>query len=1200
MNDKKIRKILIAYLEANNTEIRIYQEKSIGNSICDIMTITNCLTGFEIKSDADNYRRLETQVAAYERFFDQNYIVVGESHRNSVYSRIPDNWGIIVISEIGVSIERVACMGKPSLRCQLQILWRIELKNILLRTNMPLFTYKSKGYVIERLMEYPNVNQIHEYLIYELMHRDYSKFNAKDYTIYSRKDSKDSMDHVEKTEIYEAMPISEIIDSLSEQNFGEITLNQWIDLYAQAKNVQQSKELLVRKVDVDRPQHTVSYKDIEVSPGVPWVSEHIISDFICFLRTGKERWECSLEEQKVEWIKYEPVTGYWYVEYKGMSWNGNCKYETRLEHEYGIPGYNALYIFEAILNLRPIKRVNESETIAILEKQEKIISLFKEWIWRDKDRQWEVEEAYNSLFKQFPNGVCDGAALQFPEMNKSIQLYPYQMDAVQKIITERNTLLAFDVGSGKTYIMIAAAMKMRQEGISNKNMFVVPNNIVGQWEIEFKKLYPQAKLLTIEPRCFRPEMRQKILRQIQQGNYDGIIIAYSCFEMIPLSSEVITEQMEKRVNQIHTALWRAYYASGIRGALEREKKYIKKITGELLEKDAVYEEGITFEQLEINSLFVDEAHNFKNIPIRSKLKNIAGINLKGSKKCLQMLHKVRYVQENNDGRGVIFATGTPLCNSISDAYAMQLYLQPDIMEKTHLDVFDNWVKSFAKPEMVCEIDVDTSKFRFVNRLSRFFNLPELSRMFSSVAIFHAMEEDANLPQMKGYDEILIRRNDALQNYMDILCHRTEEIRSKKISKHHDNMLKVSIDGRKAALDLRLVQEEQPYNEYSKIYQCVQNVMQIYQEFPESTQIVFCDYSTPKKEKFNIYSELKEHFLENGVDKKEIAFIHSYTSEATKVALYDKVNSGKVRILIGSTFKLGIGANVQRLLKAIHHLDVPWRPSDMVQREGRIIRKGNTNSEVKIFRYIAEGSFDAYSWQILETKQKFISQFLTGTLYQRTESDLEENVLSYAQVKALAIAEPLMKNLAEKENELSRVQILSNNFAQNQSNAKKQLEELTNKLQKLEVRYKNTVENNIYLKSISLTDYQHAYQEICEVYTENVILQKSSLPRKIQVVGFSVFLPDNQDEKHPYVYLERLGTKYAVEMGTSAIGNARRIINYLKQFSELPKELENKKNETKVKISELKKVIAGTNPYITEINSLKQEVKKLKVSISQNR
>ena len=1141
MNDKSIRKILISYLQTTNHEIRIYQEKSIGSSICDVMAVTDRLIGYEIKSNHDTLARLDNQIKEYTKFFDENYLVVSDKYAAEAIDLLPDSWGIIRINNDEVLMTRAAKVNKEvSRRRQLSMLWKLELKNLLIKNSLPLYAQKEKGYIADRLKDSVDGAVLGKQIANELLHRDYSVYDATDYTIYFKAE--------------ESFPTGEIVDILSEKDLSEFTLDKWIELYKHAMEIRENKESVFVKPVIERPKHEIPYTDIEVSLGVPWVSENIIRDFVAhLLETNRNGIK----------VTHESVTGAWSID--GKKWYGDRHVSACTK--YGTRRYNALFITEALLNLREIKiydgtEYNERETIAALEKAKVIEQEFQDWIWLDEDRRWEIEEEYNKLFQNYLPQTYDGSELKFPHMNPQYTLYPYQKDAVQKIMTTPNTLLAFDVGAGKTYIMIAAAMKMRQEGLSRKNMFVVPNHIVGQWEKIFAELYPEAKVLAIEPKGYKPEMRQKVLKQMKEGDYDGIIIAYSCFEMIPLSSQTVLNNMSGRLRKIDEAIQSLRRTEGkhvyILGwgetPLTQEADYIYKLTRDFLDSmHTPVKDAITFEDLAIDTIFLDEAHNYKNLPIRTKLKNLVGINTKGSKKCLDMLQKIRCVQGHHKGRGAVFATGTPLCNSISDAYAMQMYLQYEEMEKTKLENFDNWVKTFAKPEQVYEIDVDTSGYRMLRRFARFHNLPELSRMFAQIAIFHAVTGDGVLPTVSGYEDVVISKYPELCAYMKRLCERTEEIRIGKIDRKYDNMLKVSTDGRKAALDLKLVGEFQPEGQYSKVDNCVKNVAQIYHQHPNATQIIFCDYSTPRGEDYSVYQELKEKLQAAGISNKEIAFIHNYQTESRKVELYRKFNAGEMRIIIGSTFKLGIGANVQVKLKAIHHLDVPWRPADMVQREGRILRQGNENADVLIYRYITEGSFDAYSWQILETKQRFISQFLSGSSYQRTASDLEDNVLTYAEVKALALAEPLMKELAEKENEAKSLHIVIAKEKENRKQLEEELKVLTENLPKYKQRYLATKENAQYLAGVEVGFFEQEYKKIQELLTSDVIQKKIALPKDTTVLGFSILLPENQKEEKPYIYLERLGEKYRLEMSLSAKGNARRISNALKKFNERVKD-----------------------------------------------
>lgn len=1169
MNDKSIRRILISYLQAIHNEVRIYQEKAIGKSICDVMAVTDKLTGYEIKSDLDNFTRLETQIHEYDYFFDENYIVVSQKHINSVKKEIPVWWGILYIVDDDIRIERTAQKSPVvNRRRQLTLLWKLELKNLLIKNNLPAFAQKEKGYISDKIYSSVESDILGKQIANELLTRDYSVFDAKDYTIHKKQSSK----------IFD-FPTEEIVDTLSEKNLSDFTLDEWISLYQKAKQLQKEKEVKFVEPVKNREKHLIPYTDISVSLGVPWISKDIINEFIDYLMEYKT---------KTHIVEYEPITGHWHISNKNYYASSN----TNATVKYGLPNYNALQIIEATLNIRDIKiyqknsrtRINEADTLLALEKQKLIINEFQNWIWLDEDRIWSIEEAYNRMFSTFNKETYDGSKLSFPKMNDDFHLFDYQKDAVQKIISTDNTLLAFDVGAGKTFIMIAAAMKMRESGISRKNMFVVPNNIVGQWEKIFTTLYPNAKVLTIEPKVFKPEMRTKVIKQIRDGDYDGIIIAYSCFEMIPLSSTAIISQMEQKMQILNAALgrlrWGYMYAS-----IEREKAYIQKLTADFLHS-MDEKPDITFDSLEINTLFIDEAHNYKNLPLRTNLKNINGINSKGSRKCLDMLHKVRCVQSQNNGRGVVFATGTPLCNSISDVYSMQVYLQFEELQKLKLDCFDNWVKTFAMPEQCCEIDVDTSKYRFVRRFAKFFNLPELSKMFSQIAIYYATANSSELPEFCGYKDVIIEYNEPLKNYMQKLCERTEKIRNHEVEKFEDNMLKVSTDGRKAALDLTLVGEHQQYDETSKIKRCVDNLIKNYHKFDGCSQLVFCDYSTPKGEDFSVYKELKSRLVSRGIKEKEIAFIHSYNTELRKVKLFSDVNSGKVRILIGSTLKLGIGANVQTKLKAIHHLDVPWRPADMVQREGRILRRGNENKDVFIYRYIAQGSFDSYSWQILETKQRFISQFLSGSSYQRSQTDLDNNVLTYAEVKALALSQPLMKLLAEKENEISNLRILNSKEIAERETLNTKLEKTRNEISRLKAHLNATIKNQLYLEFTNIA-YNLENQIHKDKITPEVLSQNEPDKLLFFYCGFKVKLPKTQGDKKKYIVLQR-ETDYLIEMGDSPSGNLKRISNFLKSFDKTVDKVQEQYANAQENETQILKQLSTPRKYETMLELCKKE------------
>ena len=1196
MNDKEIRSILIEYLKIKHKNYRIFQEKSIGSSVCDLMLVTkSILTGFEIKSDTDNYERLKRQIREYEQFFDENYVVVGQSHVKSIRERVPKEWGILSVNQSKIEMIRGATQNKQvSRERQLSILWKLELKNLLIKNNMSLFAQKDKQYIIDQITNTVEKSKLGKQIAEELLSRDYSIFDAEDYTIKG-----------ETSEASEILPAGDLVDHLSEQDLSTFTLDKWMAIYERAVKLRSVKEQRVEKLEADTMEteahlHKIPYTEIEVSLGAPWISAEIISDFAIEVFNVTQRYYYTFDpvtrrhypDKKIPIVQHEPITGYWYVD-KYKDYNS-----VELNTIYGTTRYNAMQILEATLNLREIKihdgtKYNEIETISALEKQRLVKESFKNWIWKDEQRRNEVEKAYNRLFGKYEKIEYDGSNIEFKGLNPEIELFKYQRDAVKKIISTPNTLLAFDVGAGKTYIMIASAMEMRQSGLSRKNLFVVPNNIVGQWEKMFTDLYPSAKVLTVEPKSFTPEKRNKVLRQIQREDYDGIIMAYSCFDMIPLSQQYLLDDMHDALNVFSQKLLDLNKSTvpfaGAQSSINREMDYTKKLINDLISCIGEAKCEIGFQELEINTIFVDEAHNFKNIPLRTNMRYLRGINVKGSKKCLEMLKKVQSIQLANGGRGAVFATGTPLCNSISDTYAMQCYLQVDELKKKKLDRFDNWIKTFAQLEDVCEIDVDTSSFRVVSRFKKFHNLVELSKMFSQISIFHNMSKDG-LPEVLDYYDEVMPKSDELDKYMKELYGRTEKVRSKDVDRKKDNMLKISTDGRKAALSLNLVDKEQPYNEECKLYNCVKNVISIYNEYEGSTQLVFCDYSTPKKDKYNIYKDLSERLAENGIPKKEIAFIHSCKNEQDKVKLYDNVNNGKVRVLIGSTFKLGIGANVQRRLKAIHHLDVPWRPADMVQREGRIMRRGNENREIRIYRYVVEGSFDSYSWQVLQTKQHFISQFLSGSNTQRSIVDFDNDELSYAEVKALALSEPLMKSYAEKENELRSAKIIYRHEQMERDLIKKKIKELEEKIKTTSEDVEKSKETHEYIIS-SEDELLKSGEELACIILKS--LEQAKPSKKIASVGeFNAVAPINQSEGNLFVIFERKGAEFYLELGKSESGNKTRIKNFFKGFRDKIDERVKRLEKLKVQKEQAEKQLNYSSSSLTRVKELERELKEI--------
>lgn len=776
-------------------------------------------------------------------------------------------------------------------------------------------------------------------------------------------------------------------------------------------------------------------------------------------------------------------------------------------------------------------------------------------------------------------------------MSSDVTLYHYQKNAVARILFSPNTLLAHDVGSGKTYIMIAAGMELRRMGISKKNVFVVPNNLTGQWVEIFKKLYPDANVLCVEPKSFIPNKRESILESIRDNDYDGIIIAYSSFEMIPLSSDYYEKEINRQLDIIHEVTDNQKKTTSV---LRRKQKKLNEALKEFYKAAKGLEDTVFFDQLGINTLFVDEVHNFKNVPFESSIQRVLGLNKKGSPKCQDMMDKVCCVQRQNNGRGVVFATGTPITNSVTDVFVMQKYLQNGELAMLDLHNFDSWVGMFAEQTTEFEIDVDTSSYRLATRFAKFHNLPELTALLSSVADFHKADEKSGMPEFDDYNDALVGKTDELQDYLSDISERADAVRSGIVDRTTDNLLKITTDGRKAALDMRLVEPNAQFNYNSKVYRCAENVFEIYinRGNKKSTQLIFCDTSTPKSN-FNIYDELKRLLTGMGVSENEIAFIHNFDTDKKRNALFSDVNSGKVRVLIGSTFKLGLGVNVQERLIAVHHLDVPWRPADMTQREGRILRQGNTNEKVQIFRYITEGSFDAYSWQLLETKQRFISELLSGSLKDRSGSDVDDTVLNYAEVKALAVGNPLLKQRVETANTLSHYISLQRKTVQERERLEKELLEYPAKIKNQRICIENCKLDCGYLPTADCDYSKQERKSIRErlfgALVENTLKKHETVFIKYR--GFDIILPSNMTEEKPFVWLSANG-RYYIELGDTKSGYLVRIDNCLNNLGEYLRKLENGLSDLIKKEKSVKEELKKKESYSSEIENLREQLKKL--------
>ncbi len=807
----------------------------------------------------------------------------------------------------------------------------------------------------------------------------------------------------------------------------------------------------------------LSKGDIYVTLGSPWVPEDVIEDFMTYI-FGKRRyygrdWE----------VKRDEYTGTWEIADKRM-----YSYSVKISETYGTRNMNGLELLEKTLNMKSatvykevasdknksgIARVlDKDETVAAMDKQKLMISIFTNWVWKDKARAERLEDIYESRYSCVRKRTFDGSFLKFPGMSDKISLYKYQRDAVARIILTPNTLLAHEVGAGKTFIMAAAGMEMKRMGLSSKNMYVVPNNILGQWDEMFHLIYPGADVMVCGTKDFTPAKRHDTMVRIRDEEHDAIIIPYSSFTSIPVSREYEIESLQEEIAKIDEVdddsatqklrYRRTMLAKKLQKLLDGDDSDDSDATGGAYgsggsgtgystgsgtgsgkkAKRSVQKGDIYFDELGVTRLFVDEAHNFKNLPIDTNIDRVLGINPTGSVKCTDMLKKVDIVQKANNGGGVIMATGTPITNSVTDVFVMQKYLQSGELALSDLQNFDSWVAMFGEKVTDFEIDVDTSGYRLATRFARFHNIPELTALLSSIADFHKAEGSDGIPVTDGYTDCVIRKTPEFNDYLKEISARADKVRAGRMDRHKDNMLMITTDGRRAALDLRLVLPDAKYTACSKVAECAENVYYVYTQTKDicGTQLVFCDTSTPK-DKFNIYDELKRLLVEKGVPEGEIAYIHDAQSDLARTRLFEEMRCGRVRIMIGSTFKMGLGMNVQDHLIAVHHIDIPWRPADMVQREGRILRPGNLNPKVYIYRYITEGSFDAYSWQLLETKQRFISELLSGAYAQRSGGDIKDAVLDYAEVKALAVGNPLLKERVETANELTRLLTLKRRY-----------------------------------------------------------------------------------------------------------------------------------------------------------------------------
>ena len=873
---------------------------------------------------------------------------------------------------------------------------------------------------------------------------------------------------------------------------------------------------------------------------------------------------------------------------------------------YGTNRRNAYQILEDSLNLKDSrvfdtviedgkeKRVlNKKETTIVAQKQDAMREAFRDWVFRDQERREVLVNKYNVLFNSTRPREYDGSHLVFPGMTPDIELKDYQKNAVAHVLYGHNTLLAHCVGAGKTFEMVAAAMESKRLGLCQKSLFVVPNHLTEQWASDFLRLYPGANILAATKKDFQPANRKKFCSRIATGDYDAVIIGHTQFEKIPLSAERQVAIIERQIEEITLAIQDAKADKGERYTIKQMEKTKKTLQTRLekLNDTSRKDDVVTFEQLGVDRLFVDESHYYKNLFLHTKMRNVAGIAQSEAQKSSDMFAKCQYLDELTGGKGITFATGTPISNSMTELYTNMRYLQYDTLQQMGLGHFDAWASSFGETQTAIELAPEGTGYRAKTRFAKFYNLPELISLFKECADIQTPDMlDLPVPEAE-YENVVLEPSDYQKDMVASLAERAEAVRDRRVQPHEDNMLKITNDGRKLALDQRLINPMLPDSPSSKVNSCVEKAYEIWEKTSEnrSAQLIFCDLSTPKEigkttatlegetveaEVFDdVYHDIKRKLIRKGVPEEQIAFIHEANTELRKTELFGKVRSGQVRFLLGSTQKMGAGTNVQDRLIALHHLDVPWRPSDIEQQEGRILRQGNQNDTVSIFRYVTEGTFDSYSWQVIENKQKFISQIMTSKSPVRSCEDVDEAALTYAEVKALATGNPYIKEKMDldiqvsklklmKANHTSQIYRLEDNIAKHYP---KQIETLKERIRgfeaDIETAHKHMPEDK---ESFVMKVGSRTYYDKKEAGTALIALckQMNAMGQTVPVgeyAGFAMKVTfDSFNRK--FVMSLKGEISHNLEIGSDALGNITRINNVLenmdKELSEARTKLEN--------------------------------------------
>ena len=910
--------------------------------------------------------------------------------------------------------------------------------------------------------------------------------------------------------------------------------------------------------------------EIDVRLGATWLSPDIIQKFMT------ETFQIPYYLRHAVKVRYSPYTAEWRVEGKTATGRGDIiSSET-----YGTSRANAYKILEETLNLKDVriydtiedadgkpKRVlNKRETMLAQQKQQVIKDAFANWVWQDPQRRIALVRQYNELFNSTRPREYDGSHIKFVGMNPEITLRKHQRNAIAHVLYGGNTLLAHEVGAGKTYEMAASAMEAKRLGLCQKSLFVVPNHLTEQWASEFLNLYPNAKLLVARRKDFETANRKKFCARIATGDYDAVIIGHSQFERIPLSFERQERIIQEQIYETLAAINELKVHAGENFSIKQMEKTRKTLETKLekLRSDERKDDVITFEQLGVDRLFVDESHFYKNLFLTTKMRNVAGLSTSEAQKSSDMFGKCRYLDEITGGRGVVFATGTPVSNSMTELYTVMRYLQYSTLQQKKLTHFDCWASTFGETTTAIELAPEGTGYRARTRFAKFFNLPELMSMFKEVADIKTSDQlHLPVPEAK-FETVVAKPSDIQKEMVQELSKRAARIHSGTVDASEDNMLCVTNDGRKIGLDVRLMNPMLPDDPNSKLNVCVQNVLKIWEEGKDQklTQLLFCDLSTPKNDgNFNVYEDIRKKLVAAGVPENEIEFIHNADTEAKKAALFSKVRSGDVRVLLGSTAKMGAGTNVQSRLVAVHHLDVGWKPSDMTQRNGRIIRQGNMNKEVKVFNYVTEGTFDSYLFQTLENKQRFISQIMTSKSPVRSCEDVDEQALSYAEIKALCAGNPLIKEKMDLDVQVAKLKVLK---ADHQSQKFRLQDKLLTKFP-ADIQETNAHIAGLKADAQLAAAHPQSKEEFCGMVIkgvtydekktagERLVLACSELPNAEEKVigsyrGFELSLRFDT-YRSEYQAILKGQRRYPVALGTDPLGNIIRLDNSLNNFPE---------------------------------------------------